>query len=226
MPLAKINPQETKSWKKLQSHYEEIKTISLREQFTADKDRFQRFSIRWGDFLFDYSKNLIIPETMELLLALAEECKVKESIVSMFNGEKINETENRAVLHTALRNRSENPVFVDNKDVMPAIRRELQRMKEFSDKVRSGEWRGYTRKAVTDIVNIGIGGSDLGPVMVCEALKHYGKTDLKMHFVSNIDGTHIYETLKELNAETTLFLVASKTFTTQETMTNAETARQ
>ncbi|RYF83584.1 MAG: glucose-6-phosphate isomerase, partial [Chitinophagaceae bacterium] len=181
-------------------------------------------SILFDDILVDFSKNRITDETFALIVQLAKECKLDEAIQAMFNGEKINQTEGRAVLHTALRNVSSNPVEVDGQDVMPEVNRVLNQMEQFCAKVIDGRWKGYTGKAVTDVVNIGIGGSDLGPVMVTEALKHYGN-HLKMHFVSNVDGTHITETLKALNRETTLFLVASKTFTTQETMTNANTAR-
>lgn len=212
------------SWKALQQHYKQVKKLHLRDLFEEDPKRFEKFSVRFGDILLDYSKNRITSETMKLLLQLAREVKVKKWIEKMFNGEKINFTENRAVLHVALRNRSKRAIYVDGNDVMPAVRAELAKMKTFSEEVRSGKWKGYTGKAITDVVNIGIGGSDLGPLMVCEALKPYRST-LNVHFVSNVDGTHIAETLKKVNPETTLFLIASKTFTTQETMTNAQTAR-
>ncbi|MGQ9806027.1 MAG: glucose-6-phosphate isomerase [Chlorobiales bacterium] len=212
------------SWKALQQHYKQVKKLHLRDLFEEDPKRFEKFSVRFGDILLDYSKNRITSETMKRLLQLAREAKVKKWIEKMFNGEKINFTENRAVLHTALRNRSKRAIYVDGNDVMPAVRAELAKMKAFSEEVRSGKWKGYSGKAMTDIVNIGIGGSDLGPLMVCEALKPYRST-LNVHFVSNVDGTHIAETLKKVNPETTLFLIASKTFTTQETMTNAQTAR-
>jgi glucose-6-phosphate isomerase len=212
------------AWNALQQHYKKAKKLHLRDLFEKDSKRFEKFSIRFNDILLDYSKNRITDETMKLLLQLAREAKVKKWIEKMFSGEKINFTENRAVLHIALRNRSNRAIYVDGTDVMPAVNAELAKMKAFCEKVRSGEWKGYTGKAITDVVNIGIGGSDLGPLMVCEALKPYG-SKLNVHFVSNVDGTHIAETLKKINPETTLFLIASKTFTTQETMTNAQTAR-
>ncbi len=212
------------SWKTLQQHYKKAKKLHLRDLFEEDPKRFEKFSVRFGDILLDYSKNRITSETMKLLFQLARETKVKKWIEKMFNGEKINFTENRAVLHIALRNRSKRAIYVDGNDVMPAVRAELSKMKSFCEQVRSGKWTGYTGKAITDVVNIGIGGSDLGPLMVTEALKPYGST-LKVHFVSNVDGTHIAETLKKVSPETTLFLIASKTFTTQETMTNAQTAK-
>ena len=224
--LARINPLKTKAWKKLGAHYRVMKKARMRQMFDDDPGRFARLSLRFEDMLVDYSKNIINEETVKLLLALAEEAKVKDSIEDMFSGVKINETENRAVLHVALRNRANTPIYVDRKDVMPEVNAVLNKMEEFSGKVIAGEWTGYTGRAITDIVNIGIGGSDLGPVMVTEALKPYGKPNLDVHFVSNIDGTHMVETLKGLSPETTLFIVASKTFTTQETMTNAYTARQ
>jgi len=212
------------AWNALQQHYKKAKKLHLRDLFEKDSKRFEKFSIRFNDILLDYSKNRITDETMKLLLQLAREAKVKKWIEKMFSGEKINFTENRAVLHIALRNRSNRAIYVDGTDVMPAVNAELAKMKAFCEKVRSGEWKGYTGKAISDVVNIGIGGSDLGPLMVCEALKPYG-SKLNVHFVSNVDGTHIAETLKKINPETTLFLIASKTFTTQETMTNAQTAR-
>ncbi|MFN3344523.1 MAG: glucose-6-phosphate isomerase [Chloroherpetonaceae bacterium] len=212
------------SWKALQQHYKKAKKLHLRDLFEEDPKRFDKFSVRFGDILLDYSKNRITSETMKLLFQLARETKVKKWIEKMFNGEKINFTENRAVLHVALRNRSKRAIYVDGNDVMPAVRAELSKMKSFCEQVRSGKWTGYTGKAITDVVNIGIGGSDLGPLMVTEALKPYGST-LNVHFVSNVDGTHIAETLKKVSPETTLFLIASKTFTTQETMTNAQTAK-
>jgi glucose-6-phosphate isomerase len=224
MALSKINPEETKTWKLLEEHYHQIKDKHLRKWFEEDPQRFEKYSVQFNDILFDYSKNRIEDKTLELLFQLAEETKVKEAIEKQFTGDKINETENRAVLHTALRNRKNTPVLVDGEDVMPKINKVLSQMEEFSGSVISGKWKGYTGKEITDIVNIGIGGSDLGPLMVVEGLKHY-KNRLNLHFVSNVDGTHIVETLKPLNPETTLFIVASKTFTTQETMTNANTAR-
>ncbi|MDO5554017.1 MAG: glucose-6-phosphate isomerase [Planctomycetia bacterium] len=213
------------AWTKLEEHKKQMESVLMVDLFKRDANRFNRFSIHFDDLLFDYSKNRITEETMALLTRLAEESRLAEAIEAMFTGAKINTTENRAVLHTALRNRSDNPVFVDGVDVMPQIRSVLARMKQFSEDVQSGKWLGYTGKRITDVVNIGIGGSDLGPSMVVGALTPY-KTNLDVHFVSNVDGTHIVETLKKLNPETTLFVVASKTFTTQETMTNANTARQ
>ena len=198
----------------------------MRDLFQEDPSRFSRFSLRFGDILVDYSKNIIREETVEHLLALAEECQVKNAAEKMFIGDKINETEDRAVLHVALRNRSNLPIHVDGKDVMPEVNAVLGQMKKFSEQIISGEWKGYTGKPIADIVNIGIGGSDLGPAMVTDALKPYWKPHIRAHFVSNVDGTHVAETLKGISPETTLFLIASKTFTTQETITNALTARQ
>ncbi len=223
--LPAIPFDQTAAYKKLKTHYKTISKKHMRELFAEDPNRFKKFSIRLGDIVVDYSKNRINGRTRGYLCQLAEECKLGEAIEQMFAGEKINATEDRAVLHVALRNRSNTPVLVDGKDVMPDVNEVLEKMKEFSGKVRNGSWKGYTGKSITDIVNIGIGGSDLGPVMVTEALKNYGKKDLYVHFVSNVDGTHIAETLKNLNTETTLFMIASKTFTTQETMANAHSAR-
>lgn len=213
-------------WKELEKNYAAVRAAHMRDMFENNPDRFNDFSISLGDFMVDYSKNRINKETMNLLVRLAKETGVEKARDDMFSGEKINTTENRAVLHTALRNRSNRAVYVDGKNVMPQINDVLKKMKAFSAAVRSGEWKGETGKAITDVVNIGIGGSDLGPVMVVEALKHYGKEGLNVHFVSNVDGTHMVETLKNLDPETTLFIVASKTFTTQETLTNAKTARE
>ena len=213
------------AWKNLQAHQPHIAATHMRDLFAADPHRFHKFSITFGDILFDYSKNRITEETVSLLLALAEHADLKGMIEAMFSGQKINNTEGRAVLHTALRNRSNRPVLVDGVDVMPEINAVLAKMKAFSTAVRSGAWQGYTGKAITDVVNIGIGGSDLGPKMVVQALTPYTRPDLRTHFVSNVDGTDIVETLKRVHPETTLFLIASKTFTTQETMTNAHTAR-
>jgi glucose-6-phosphate isomerase len=223
--LKKINPAKTTAWKKLRKHHKEMQKNHMRDMFSEDPDRFSRFSLKYEDILVDYSKNIITEETMKLLFNLADECRVRDAIEDMFSGEKINETENRAVLHIALRNLSNTPVKVNRKDVMPDVNKVLKQIEEFSDKVISGVWKGYSGKAVSDIVNIGIGGSDLGPVMVTEALKPYGLDHLNVHFVSNVDGTHMVETLRKLSPETTLFMIASKTFTTQETMTNAHTAR-
>ena len=223
--LSNINPTQTKSWQNLSDHYDEINSIRMKDLFNRDPERFKKFSLRFNDILVDYSKNLITEETLPLLLGLAHESGVKAAIDSMFTGEKINGTENRAVLHIALRNRANTPIKVDGTDVMPDVKAVREKMKIFSGRIISGEWKGYTGKKITDIVNIGIGGSDLGPVMVTEALRPYAVDGLSVHFVSNIDGTHISETLKGLDPETTLFMVASKTFTTQETMTNAFSAR-
>jgi glucose-6-phosphate isomerase len=197
----------------------------MKELFAQDPNRFHAFHLEFNDILVDYSKNRITSETISLLLELANEANVKAAAEAMFNGEKINNTEKRAVLHTALRNRSNNPVYFEGKDVMPDVNTVLQKMKAFCEKVRTGAWKGYTGKSITDVVNVGIGGSDLGPYMVTEALKPYGKEDLRMHFVSNVDGTHMAECLKKVNPETTLFVIASKTFTTQETIANAEAAK-
>ncbi|MCY9845727.1 glucose-6-phosphate isomerase [Vibrio caribbeanicus] len=221
-----INPMQTEAWKALTAHFESAQDMDLKALFAADGTRFDKFSASFGhDILVDYSKNLITEQTLELLFSLARQTELESAIKAMFAGEAINQTENRAVLHTALRNRSNLPVMVDEQDVMPAVNAVLEKMQRFTERVISGEWQGYTGKAITDVVNVGIGGSDLGPYMVTEALTPY-KNHLKMHFVSNVDGTHIKETLKTLNPETTLFLIASKTFTTQETMTNALTARE
>jgi len=218
-------PTEAVSWTALKTHHQVMADYDLKEAFHKDPERFNKFSLRFNDTLIDYSKNLITSETMELLFRLADELQLKDQINSMFKGDRINQTENRAVLHTALRNRSDEPVIVNGENVMPEIRKVLKQMSEFSERVITGKWRGYTGKAIRAIVNIGIGGSDLGPVMVTEALKPY-RNHLDLHFVSNVDGTHIAETLKLLDPETTLFIIASKTFTTQETMTNAHTARK
>jgi len=224
--LNKVNPKTTKSWQNLQRHYEKTKNLHMKTLFAEDPQRFNEFSIRFNDILVDYSKNRITEETVKLLIALAEESGLTNAIENMFGGERINETEHRAVLHTALRNRNNTPIVVDGNDVMPAVNAVLKKMKDFSSKVITGDWQGYSGKKITDIVNIGIGGSDLGPVMVTEALRPYAKEGLSVHFVSNIDGTHLMETLQQLNPETTLFMIASKTFTTQETMTNAFAARE
>ncbi|EGC2433033.1 glucose-6-phosphate isomerase [Escherichia coli] len=223
--MKNINPTQTAAWQALQKHFDEMKDVTIADLFAKDGDRFSKFSATFGDqMLVDYSKNRITEETLAKLQDLAKECDLAGAIKSMFSGEKINRTENRAVLHVALRNRSNTPILVDGKDVMPEVNAVLEKMKTFSEAIISGEWKGYTGKAITDVVNIGIGGSDLGPYIVTEALRPY-KNHLNMHFVSNVDGTHIAEVLKKVNPETTLFLVASKTFTTQETMTNAHSAR-
>ncbi|MEP7289498.1 MAG: glucose-6-phosphate isomerase [Chloroflexota bacterium] len=213
------------AWTALEQHYHEMHSVHMRDLFAQDPQRFERFSLRCSDILFDYSKNRINDKTLELLIDLAHQAKLSNKIEAMFSGQKINVTEDRAVLHIALRNRSNRPILVDGADVMPEVNRVLNRMRTFSEAVRSGIWKGYTGKPITDVVNIGIGGSDLGPKMVTLALAHYAKPDLHSHFVSNVDGTDLAETLKLVSPETTLFLIASKTFTTQETMTNAHSAR-
>jgi len=224
--LDKINPTKTQSWKNLVDHFKEMKSVHMKDLFADDPDRFNKYSIRFNGILVDYSKNIITEDTLKLLLKLTDDVGLRDALNKMFTGESINETEDRAVLHTALRNRINIPVCVNDKNVMPEVNAVLSKMKDFSDKIITGEWKGFTDKKITDIVNIGIGGSDLGPVMVTECLRPYAKEGLEVHFVSNVDGTHITETLKQLNPETTLFLIASKTFTTQETMTNAFAARE
>jgi glucose-6-phosphate isomerase len=222
----KVTPKDTKAWQELQNHYNtEMKGVHMRSLFAAEPNRFSHHSLKLDDILFDYSKNIFNEKTLELLRSLAVECKVKEAMEAMFSGEKINMTENRSVLHTALRNLSGTPVYSDGKDVMPDVLRVLKQMKDFCARIHSGEWKGYTGKKIKYIVNIGIGGSDLGPVMVTEALRPYWKEGVQAYFVSNVDATHIVETLKKVTPEETLFLIASKTFTTQETMTNAHSAR-
>ncbi|MFZ9825524.1 MAG: glucose-6-phosphate isomerase, partial [Gemmataceae bacterium] len=215
-----LNSQSA-AWKALEAHKKEVENLQMRDMFRDDPKRFDNFHLRFESILFDYSKNRITSKTMQLLFDLARQADVQGMAKRMFHGEIINTSENRAVLHIALRNRSNTPILVDGKDVMPEVNSVLAHMKEFSNQVRSGAWKGYTGKAITDEVNIGIGGSDLGPVMVTEALKPFSKRDLKVHFVSNIDGTHLAEVLRNICPETTIFIVASKTFTTQETITNA-----
>ncbi|HRJ13687.1 MAG TPA: glucose-6-phosphate isomerase [Saprospiraceae bacterium] len=226
MVLPRINPVETTAWQKLLSHYEAIKLVQMRDLFAADAQRFDTFSLRFEDLLADYSKNILTTETLDLLLQLARETQLPQAIAQMFAGETINETENRAVLHTALRNRSGRPVLVNGADVMPAVHAVLTSMEQFCAQIHSGDWRGYSGERITDIVNIGIGGSDLGAVMVTEALRPYWAEGIRAHFVSNVDGTHIAETLRRVRPESTLFIISSKTFTTQETMANAYSARQ
>lgn len=215
----------TPAWAVLQNHYEQIRNQSLVESFKNDPKRFEKFSLTFNDILFDYSKNRINDDTLPLLIDLAKQAGLEAKMNAMFSGEKINITEKRAVLHTALRNRANTPIFVDGKDVMPQVNASLEKMRGFCQRVRSGEWKGYTGKAITDIINIGIGGSDLGPKMVTAALHPYATPALKVHFVSNVDQTDLIETLENVSPETTLFLVGSKTFTTQETITNANSAR-
>ena len=225
MSFPSINPTKTTAWTKLSQHAASMKSVHMKTLFTQDPSRFSLFSQTEGDLLFDYSKNIITNETFELLFDLSKECQLSEAIEAMFQGERINQTENRSVLHTALRNFSKDPVLFEGADVMPDIYRVQHQMRETCAKIHSGEWKGYTGKKIKYIVNIGIGGSDLGPVMVTEALKPYWVEGIKTHFISNVDGSHIAECLKVIQADETLFLVASKTFTTQETMTNAHTAR-
>jgi glucose-6-phosphate isomerase len=220
-----MTPLNIPEWQSLERHYSDIKFLSMREEFALDSGRFNRFTVRCEDLLLDYSKNRITKETMEKLIELADAVDMSGWIERMFSGEAINNTEGRAVLHTALRNRSNTPVMVDGEDVMPAVNTVLNQMKKFCDQVHSGEWLGFSGKKITDIVNVGIGGSDLGPAMICDALEPYGIEGVGVHFVSNVDGTDLSTTLEKLNPETTLFVVASKTFTTQETLTNAESAR-
>lgn len=228
-----VTADKLPSWAKLQEcHYNVGKSFVLKEEFKKDPSRFQKFSMRFlneadnSEILFDFSKNFITEDIFKTLVQVAKEAKVEELRDAMFNGDKINFTEDRAVLHTALRNVSDRSIFVDGQDVMPGVRKELKHMEEFSNAIRSGEWKGFTGKNLTTIINIGIGGSDLGPVMVTEALKHYGDRNQTLHFVSNIDGTHLAEALRDSDPETTLFLVASKTFTTAETITNARSAKE
>lgn len=224
--LPRINPTQTAAWKKLREHQTELSQTSMRELFKQDPDRFKKYSLCTKDLVFDYSKNIVTDKTISLLNELAQSCKLPAAIQSMFNGEQINATEQRAVLHTALRNFSGKPVYTQGADIMPGIKKVRKKMKDFCERVHSGKHRGYTNKKIKYIVNIGIGGSDLGPLMVTEALKPYWVKDIETYFVSNVDGTHIAETLKKVDPERTLFLIASKTFTTQETMTNALTARE
>jgi glucose-6-phosphate isomerase len=222
----KINPTSTKAWKELQLHFEEMKDVHMKNLFAKDINRFDNYSIKTDQLLFDFSKNIITEKTLQLLQQLAAECNLPDAIKAMFAGEKINDSEKRAVLHTALRNFSNTPVLFEGNDVMPEVKLVLEQMKNFCQKIHSGEWKGYSGKKIKYIVNIGIGGSDLGPVMVTEALKPYWIQGIQTYFVSNVDGTHIAETLKRVNAEETIFLIASKTFTTLETMTNAHSARE
>lgn len=223
--LPTINPTQTNAWKELENYFATFKGTQMKDMFAKDSNRAAKYSLQFEDIFVDFSKNLIDEKVMSLLLKLAEECGLKDAIEAEFTGDKINKTEKRSVLHVALRNRSNTPIYSDGKDVMPDVNRVLAQMKDFSQKIISGEWKGYTGKAIQSIVNIGIGGSDLGPLMVTEALKPYKKPNITSYFVSNIDGTHMAETLKKVDPETTLFIVASKTFTTLETMTNAQTAK-
>lgn len=223
--LPKINPAETKAWNDLEEHHDIISQEAIADMFDADPKRFEEFSIQWKDFLFDFSKNIINEQTLKLLLKLANECQLKEAIEAMFQGEAINETEGRAVLHTALRSNSNEPLEVSGEDIRPLVKKELDKMAAFTAKLHAGELKGFTGKPIKNVVNIGIGGSDLGPYMVTEALKPYQKEGINSFFVSNVDGSHLHQVLKKIDAEESLFIVASKTFTTQETMTNAESAK-
>jgi len=224
--LHAINPTKTKSWQALRGHYRSMDKIPMKDLFEKDKKRFDKFNLRFEDMLVDYSKNIITSETMKLLVKLSGEVKLGDAIGKMFSGDRINETEGRAVLHVALRNRSGRPVIVDGKDVMGDVKKVLEQVRDFSGRVLSGEWTGYTGKPITDIVNIGIGGSDLGPVMAYEALRHYSQRELDFRFVSNVDSTDLAEAVRDLDPSETLFVISSKTFTTLETMTNAQSARQ
>jgi glucose-6-phosphate isomerase len=224
--LTTIKPTTTRSWAALRDHYSRIREVHMRDLFARDAERFNKFSLRFNDILVDYSKNRITDETIDLLIGLARETGVGDAIEKMFAGDRINETEGRSVLHVALRNRGNRPILVDGRDVSPEVNAVLDKMRSFSDRVLSGSWKGYTGERITDIVNIGIGGSDLGPLMVTEALRPYWKNGIRAHFVSNIDSTHLAETLRRIRHESTLFMIASKTFTTQETMTNAFSARR
>ncbi len=223
--MKNINPTETKAWGKLAEHFNEIKDTHLKTFFNENNNRKNEFTINFNNFEFDYSKNRISQKTIDLLLELAVETDLKNAVNEYFNGVKINKTENRAVLHTALRSQSNSEICVDDVNVLPEVKTALNKIENFTDKVVSGNWKGYTNKSITDIVNIGIGGSDLGPDMVVESLKYY-KNHLNVHFVSNIDGDHVQEVIKNLNPETTLFVIVSKTFTTQETLTNSTTIKK
>ena len=225
MALQSINPTKTASWKKLQSHFEEIKEVSMKHLFQKDASRKEKFSLNFKDFSIDFSKNRITEETLKHLVALADETALKDAINKYFSGDIINETENRAVLHTALRNKNNHKIVVNGANIMPEVQQTLSKIKNFTNQIVSGTLKGYTGKPFTDVVNIGIGGSDLGPKMVVESLQYY-KNHLNTHFVSNIDGDHVSEILKNLNPETTLFVIVSKTFTTQETLTNATTIKK
>ncbi|MCH7524529.1 MAG: glucose-6-phosphate isomerase, partial [Bacteroidetes bacterium] len=225
MALKNINPITTKAWSKLEEHFKDIKDVQMKQWFNEDEQRANRFTIKWDDFYVDYSKNRITQETIDLFLELAEEVDLQDAISKYFSGDKINKTEDRAVLHTALRAKEADEVFVDGKNIIPEIHQVKQQIKDFTNQIIDGKQKGFTGKQFTDIVNIGIGGSDLGPAMVVEALQFY-KNHLTTHFVSNVDGDHVNEILKKLNPETTLFVIVSKTFTTQETLSNANTIKE
>ncbi len=218
-------PTSTPAWNALNRHQDDIANQQIKDLFARDSDRFNNFSLRFNDILFDFSKNLITEQSLSLLIELANQCDLETRISAMFNGDKINNSENRAVLHTALRNQSDRAVYVDGKDVMPEVRAEIEKMHQFCNKIHQGQWQGFNGKTISNIVHIGIGGSELGPKMVCNALLPYARPEVNVHFVSNIDSADILETLRPLNPETTLFIIASKTFSTQETLTNAHTAR-
>ncbi|SSY70703.1 glucose-6-phosphate isomerase [Alysiella crassa] len=220
------HPSDFPAWKALEQDYANTQNIHMRQWFEEDPSRAERYWIEVGGIRVDYSKNRINDNILNNLVALAKQAKLPERMKQMFHGDKINQTENRAVLHVALRNRTNSPIEVDGEDVMPKVNAVLRKMGDFSHAVRSGEWLGYTNQVITDVVNIGIGGSDLGPLMMCTALKSFGHPRLKMHFVSNVDGSQLRDVLEKVHPETTLFIIASKTFTTQETITNANTARQ
>ncbi|WP_339815334.1 glucose-6-phosphate isomerase [uncultured Imperialibacter sp.] len=223
--LPKINPTSTEAWKKLKTHFSQMEKVHMKDLFKKDPSRFDKFHLKFEDLLFDFSKNIITEETLNLLLELAEQVKLQEAKKQMYSGECINVTESRSVLHVALRNRSNTPIIVDGHNVMEDVNAELAKMKAFTEKLHTGELKGFSGKAIRHVVNIGIGGSDLGPYMVTESLKPYQVEGIESHYVSNVDGTHLLQTLKKVDPETTLFIIASKTFTTQETMTNAESAR-
>ncbi|WOK08259.1 glucose-6-phosphate isomerase [Imperialibacter roseus] len=223
--LPKINPTSTEAWKKLKTHFSQMEKVHMKDLFKKDPSRFDKFHLKFEDILFDFSKNIITEETLNLLLELAEQVKLQEAKKQMYSGECINVTESRSVLHVALRNRSNTPIIVDGHNVMEDVNAELAKMKAFTEKLHTGELKGFSGKAIKHVVNIGIGGSDLGPYMVTESLKPYQVEGIESHYVSNVDGTHLLQTLKKVDPETTLFIIASKTFTTQETMTNAESAR-
>ena len=225
MALKNTDPTQTLAWVKLNEHFNKIKDVHMTQWFNEDEDRANRFTIKWDDFFVDYSKNRITPETIDLLISLAEEVGLKPAIESYFAGDQINQTEGRSVLHTALRASRETKVLVDGKNVVPEVYSVRKKIEDFTNSVVNGLFLGYTGKAITDVVNIGIGGSDLGPAMVVDSLKFY-KNHLNTHFVSNVDGDHVNEIIKHLNPETTLFVIVSKTFTTQETISNANTIRE
>ena len=223
--LQRKNPTQTQAWQTLQNHFDRLSKVKMVDLFAKDSERFDHFALEFEDLLIDFSKNILDKETLATLIDLAKETGLEQNIAALFAGKKINETEGRAVMHMALRNRSNRPIEMEGSDIMPEVNKVLVQMEDFCRRIHSGSWKGYTGKNITDVVNIGIGGSDLGPVMVTEALKAYNTDKIQTHFVSNVDGTHLAETLKPLSPETTLFIIASKSFTTQETMRNAFSAR-